>query len=73
MIFAPRTEDRPRNYDAAIKRTIKEFEEKGGSQHSPLGTLLAPLLNHCVNKAIPFTLLYLPGGGYYVKKEKFPT
>ena len=52
-----------------IEMSIKNFEERGFSSHSPFGHFLAHICNHCVRKRIPFTLMYVPGSGWFIKKS----
>lgn len=47
---------------------IREFEKNGQSNHSVLGYLGAGVLNHCVTNDVPFTLRFLPGGGFHIKR-----
>ena len=50
-----------------VERVIQNFLAKGYSNHSPFGHFLSHILNHCVANRIAFTLVYMPGGGYWVK------
>lgn len=56
MYFVGHSVSRPCPANAA-KRAIEEFERNGQSgPHSAKGDLLAPVLNYCVAKGIPFEL-----------------
>lgn len=52
----------------AVRDAIARFEERGESNHSARGVLLAPILTHRLNKHISFTLTYYGVGGYRLKK-----
>ena len=48
---------------------IRIFEKLGESgPHSLEGIGLDSILNHCTTNDIPFTLVFVPHGGYYVKR-----
>ena len=52
-----------------IASCIALFERDDESgPHSTEGRLLSHVLNHCVAKDIPFTLMFVPKAGYYVKR-----
>lgn len=53
----------------SIDRFIALFERKGESgPHSTEGRLLSHVLNHCVANDIPFTVMFVPKAGYYIKR-----
>lgn len=53
-----------------IQMMIECFTETGESgPHSSEGWVLSHILNHCHDTGIPFTLVFLPNMGYYVKRE----
>jgi hypothetical protein len=66
--FSPLTPT-PTPTKAAIRRSIKQFENLGFSSHSPAGIVGAHILNYCVENNIGFFLGYLPGGGYSIWKS----
>lgn len=52
-----------------IEMLIECFHENGESgPHSTEGWGLTHILNHCIVTAVPFTLVFLPAKGYYIKK-----
>lgn len=52
-----------------IDSAIRSFDSLGESgPHSPEGWVLSHILNHCVTNEIPFTLAYVAGRGYYLKR-----
>jgi len=52
-----------------IASLIALFERNGESgPHSTEGRLLSHILNHCVANDIPFTVMFVPKAGYYVKR-----
>lgn len=71
MRFLP-LHDAPIAHGPAFEQVIREFYITGRSVHSLDGTLLAPLLNYLRESKIPFTLRYVPGGGYYVERGSGP-
>ncbi len=59
------------DFDAlTIQMMIEAFDinEESGP-HSTDGWVLSHILNHCHAKNIPFTLVFLPEKGYYVKRD----
>ena len=59
------------DFDAhTIQLMIEAFDENQESgPYSTDGWVLSHILNHCHAKNIPFTLVFLPNKGYYVKRE----
>jgi hypothetical protein len=53
---------------ASVIAAIERFEANGFSSHSSQGEILIYILEHCIRKEIPFTLRYLPRGGYSLTK-----
>lgn len=52
-----------------IARFIEMFERQGWSgPHTSEGRLLSHALNYCVEQGIPYTLMFVPKAGYYVKR-----
>ena len=59
------------DFDAlTIQMMIEAFDcnEESGP-HSTEGWVLSHILNHCHHNDIPFTLVFLPKKGYYVKRK----
>lgn len=56
-----------------IQMIIECFNSYGESgPHSPEGWALSHILEHCHANSIPFTLVFHPENGYYLKREIFP-
>lgn len=67
MRFLP-LHDMPPTHGPAVEKAIRDFYNTGRSVHSPDGVVLASLLNHLRDAKIPFTLRFVPGGGYFVER-----
>lgn len=52
------------------QEVIALFLKNGESgPHSSSGLLLYAVCNHCVANDIPFTLVFVPKAGYYIRKD----
>jgi hypothetical protein len=72
MRFLP-LNNAPMAFGPAVEKVVRDFYSTGRSVHSLDGTMLAPLLNCLRESKIPFTLRFVPDGGYVVERSSNTT